>query len=214
MTVTGARRSRRRRGQEQKPCRQHATNCEADGTPGRLCRTASRAGIPRRARHALGFMPYDQAKAPSWSASQATRSTSLPRAIAPRSAARSACAPPTVAARRASVTLIPNIEIARLITSVIEVMPFPPGECPDPSATGTPLSSSARTGGRPRESADVAGQSTATTPARASAATSSSPAPPSRSADAQPSSAASVPRRYCPSPPACSRGSNPAGDRR
>src|SRR6266545_3620954 len=107
-------------------------------------------------------------------------SANLPRAIAPRSGARRACAPPMVAARSASVTLRPKYETASAMTSGIEVIPFPPGVWSEPSAIATPLSSSARTGGGRPVSIAVLGHTTATTPARARAPTSSSSAPYSR----------------------------------
>ena len=90
-------------------------------------------------------------------------------------------------------------------------MPTPPGVWSEPSATTTPLSSSARTGGVADCCRADPGEITAATPPRASAATSSSVAACSRSADAQPSSAATraAPlRAVCPQ--ACSRGSSPA----
>jgi len=130
--------------------------------------------------------------------------------MVPSSGLRSAWAPPRVAARSASATLMPKCVIARETTSDMFVMPLTPGEWPDPSATATPLSSSERTGGILPTCSAEPGQSTAATPAVARTITSSSQASFSRSADAQPSSAASVaaPVRDCPQ--ACSRGSRPA----
>ena len=67
--------------------------------------------------------PKDQAKAPSWSASHCTMSASRPGARTPRSGAPSTVAPPSVAARSASLTLMPNADTAIAMTSDIEVMP-------------------------------------------------------------------------------------------
>src|ERR1700728_1672750 len=98
------------------------------------------------------------------------------------------------------------------MTMGIEVMPTPPGVWSEPSATTTPLSSSARTGGLVDCCSAEPGEITAATPPRDSAATSSSVAACSRSADAQPSSAATLaaPLAPCACPQACSRGSSPA----
>ena len=76
------------------------------------------------------------------------------------------------------------------MTRGIEVMPTPPGVWSEPSASTTPLSSSARTGGLVDCCSAEPGEITAATPPRDRAATSSSVAACSRSADAQPSSAA------------------------
>src|ERR1700728_1073553 len=117
-------------------------------------------------------------------------SASRPRTMAPRSVARSACAPPIVAARSASSMLMPKYETAIDMTSAIDVMPVPPAVWSVPSATVTPLSSSDLTGGLAWTCSAVPGHTTAVTPALASAPTSSSSAWCSRSADTQPAAAA------------------------
>ena len=128
-------------------------------------------------------------------------SANRPRTMTPRSGARSAWAPPRVAARSASATLIPKWAMARLMTTS--------GMRGDAVAAGRVVGAERDRHAlvEQRRGPAAPADSAATCPGRARrprrpwarAATSSSQASCSRSAEAQPSSAASVaaPVRDC-----------------
>ena len=155
-----------------------------------MIRVARRATSSPAIQVRIGLTaPSRRAKAPSCSASHATRSAAAPTSRVPTSGSRSAIEPPCVAAVSASPALIPRSVAPSPTTSGIVPNPeYVPAFASLASATVAPASSSARAGGRrSRRTIAGAGSTVATVSEPAMAATPSSSSCSRWSTDAAPS---------------------------